>query len=138
MNKEAELIHCHTLTQSEGGYEIGAVVYELGNDCLIILHGGSKPHIGAIGMGQVRVSLKDPGKVAATSSVFTYVGHKEDVIAKGLSEEITRRLGRNTVIVAGVHWDDLPEEGIRTVTNICRSLSDRIVEKLARPGRESS
>ena len=130
VSKESPRICCHTFSESRGGFEIVAMVYELGSDCLAILYGGTRPHIGAVGMGQVRQSLRDAEQVAATSSVFTYVGHKEDVVAKAMSEDLTRRLGRNTVVVAGIHWDGLSEEGIKNIRNACQTLSDKIVKEL--------
>jgi hypothetical protein len=121
----------HIISEKQDGFEIVAMVYELSDDCLVILYGGTRPHIGAIGMAQARPSLKDPRENAATSSVFTYTGHKEDMVAKMLSEEITRRLGRNTVVVAGIHWDDLSAEGIEKIRTICRVITEKIVEKLS-------
>jgi gallate decarboxylase subunit D len=123
-------VRFHNFSGIRGRFEVTALVYELGVDCLIILYGGTRPHIGAVGLGQVRPSLRDPDKISATSSVFTYVGHKEDIVAKAFSEELTRKLGRNTVVVAGIHWDDLSEEDIEAIRDVCRILSDRIVNEL--------
>ena len=126
-------VRSRTLSETSGGFEITAVVYELGGDCLVILYGGAKPHIGAVGMGQVRPSLADPEVISATSSVFTYVGHKEDMVAKMASEDLTRRLGRNTVVAAGIHWDNISPEGIKHVRTACRTLIDKIVSEVSRP-----
>ena len=60
--------------------------------------------------------------------MYTYVGHKEDVVAKALSEDLTRILGRNTVVVAGIHWDNLSEGGINVVRDLCRELTEKIVQ----------
>jgi gallate decarboxylase subunit D len=120
-----------TLLEEKGTFRISAIVYELGADCLVILYGGTRLHIGAVGMAQVRPSLRDPQKTSATSSVFTYLGHKEDVVAKAMSEEIARRVGRNTVVTAGIHWDTLSDKDIMTITVICRELTDKIVAKLS-------
>ncbi len=121
-----------TIVEEEGRFAVTATVTLLGDDCLVVLTGGTKPHIGAVGMAQVRPSLSDPGKGSATSSVFTYLGHKEDAVAKGMSEELARRLQRNTVVVAGIHWDNLTAEDILTVTTICRKVTKRITETLSR------
>jgi hypothetical protein len=131
MSKEGLRIRPRTFSVKKSGFGIIAVVYEFDADCLVILYGGTRPHIGAVGMGQVRQSLKDIEQTAATSSVFTYVGHKEDVVAKLSSEELTRRLGRNTVVVAGMHWNDLSEEGIKSIRSACQTLIDRIVRELS-------
>jgi hypothetical protein len=120
-----------TLLEEKDAFGVAAIVYELGNDCLVILWGGTRLHIGAVGMAQVRPSLRDPQKTSATSSVFTYPGHKEDVVAKTMSEEIARRVGRNTVVAAGIHWDALSEKDITTITAICRELTDKIVARLS-------
>jgi hypothetical protein len=135
LSTQSPSVRCHTLSEMRGGLEIDAVVYELGGDCLVILYGGTKPHIGAVGMGQVRPSLADPETISATSSVFTYVGHKEDMVAKSASEELTHRLGRNTVVAAGIHWDGLSEEGIRNVRSACQALIDKIVMEVSGPER---
>ena len=120
-----------TLLEEKDAFRITAIVYELGSDCLVILYGGTRLHIGAVGMAQVRPSLRDPQKTSATSSVFTYLGHKEDVVAKAMSEEIARRVGRNTVVTAGIHWDTLSDKDITTITVICRELTDKIVARLS-------
>jgi gallate decarboxylase subunit D len=124
-------VSCKTISEKYDEYEVTAIVYELSNDCLIILYGGTRPHIGAVGMAQARPSLKDPNENAATSSVFTYIGHKEDMVAKALSEELTRRLGRNTVVVAGLHWDNLTAESIEKIRSICRIITEKIVKELS-------
>jgi hypothetical protein len=61
--------------------------------------------------------------------VFTFVGHKEDTVAKLMSEELARRLGRNTVIAAGIHWDGLIDEDIQTITMLCQAIKEQIIVK---------
>lgn len=117
------------VSEGEGRFEVLAKVFELGPDCLVILWGGTRPHVGAVGMAQVRPSLQDPNKRAASSSVFTFVGHKEDVVAKMISEELAKRLGRNTVVVAGIHWDNLSDAEIKIITRLSQTILEDIVKK---------
>jgi len=117
------------VSEGEGKFQVFAKVFELGPDCLVILWGGTRPHVGAVGMAQVRASLRDPAQLAATSSVFTFVGHKEDTVAKLMSEELARRLGRNTVVAAGIHWDGLIDEDIQTITMLCQAIKEQIIVK---------
>ncbi|MGD9577198.1 MAG: hypothetical protein AB7Y74_02970 [Syntrophorhabdus sp.] len=117
------------VSEGEGRFEVLAKVFELGPDCLVILWGGTRPHVGAVGMAQVRPSLRDPNKSAASSSVFTFVGHKEDMVAKMMSEELAKRLGRNTVVVAGIHWDNLSDAEIKIITRLSQTILENIVKK---------
>jgi uncharacterized hydantoinase/oxoprolinase family protein len=82
-------------------------------------------------MAQVRPSLRDPNKRAASSSVFTFVGHKEDMVAKMMSEELAKKLGRNTVVAAGIHWDDLTDSEIETIRKMCQSILEEVAEKFS-------
>lgn len=117
------------VSEGEGRFEVLAKVFELGPDCLVILWGGTRPHVGAVGMAQVRPSLRDPNKSAASSSVFTFVGHKEDMVAKMMSEKLAKRLGRNTVVVAGIHWDNLSDAEIKIITRLSQTILENIVKK---------
>lgn len=125
----SSVVRSFDVSEAEGRFEVFAKVFEIGPDCLVILWGGTRPHVGAVGMGQVRPSLRDPNKSAASSSVFTFVGHKEDMAAKMLSEELAKRLGRNTVVAAGIHWDDLTDAEIKIITKLSQSILEKIVEK---------
>ena len=115
----------------QGTFKISAAVREMGPDILVAVWGGTYPHIGAIGMAQARQSLRAAEEAAATSSVFTFLGHKEDLLVKPLAEELTRRLARNSVVVAGIHWDNLTDDEIKMVEKLCRKLTERIVAKLS-------
>ena len=125
----SSVVRSFDVSEAEGRFEVFAKVFEIGPDCLVILWGGTRPHIGAVGMAQVRPSLRDPNKSAASSSVFTFVGHKEDMAAKMLSEELAKRLGRNTVVAAGIHWDDLTDAEIKIITKLSQSILEKIIEK---------
>lgn len=117
------------VSASNDKFEISAEVIEMGDDCLVAVWGGTRPHIGAVGMAQVRPSLRDPNKPSATSSVFTFVGHKEDLVAKMLAEELSRRLERNTVVAAGIHWDNLSEDDVSSISRLCQVILEKILER---------
>lgn len=112
----------------EGGYLIEALWQQLGNDYLLTIWGG-EAHIGAVAMAQPRPSLADPDRLSATASVYCYVGHKEDEVVKKVSERLASTLGTKVVVVAGLHWDDLKQEGIRQVAKNVHALVDNIVEE---------
>ncbi len=115
---------------SKGRFSIQAMVQELGKDILVSMWGGTRPHIGAIGMATPRPSLKDPNQWSATSSTFTYVGHKEDVVVKRISEILAARMRTNVVVTAGIHWDDLTAKEIQIIARLTQELTEQILKKL--------
>ena len=118
-------------SEKRGGFEIYAQVSIMGDDLLVVLSGGNI-HIGAIAMAQPRPSLNDPKNISATSSVFTYVGHKEDILIKSISEELSSQLNRKVVVLAGIHWDKLALSDIKIITGICGRLTKKIIKEVAK------
>lgn len=120
------------LRVSRGRFSIQALVQTIGRDVLVSLWGGDRPHIGSIGMATPRPSLKDPKKWSATSSNFTYVGHKEDSVVKMISEKLASRLKTNIVVVAGIHWDNIRPEEIEIIQDLTHKLADQILNRYGR------
>ena len=123
------------LSQRKGSYKIEAEALLVGEDLVLSIWGGSKPHIGATALAVPRPSLKDPTVTSSTSSVLTRVGHKEDEIVKRVSERISAALGRTAVVSAGIHWDFLGEEDVEAVRSICEELTERLIHKILGIGK---
>jgi hypothetical protein len=119
-----------TAKVSKGGFTIHAFIQKMGQDILVSIWGGTHPHIGAVAMAVPRPSLKDPKNVSATSSNFTFIGHKEDLLAKKISEKIASQLKTNVIVTAGIHWDKLPTNKIETIEELTERLTDLILKKL--------
>ena len=113
-------------------YNLEALVKGIGEDLLVAVWGGDKPHIGAVAVAQPRPSLLDKDMISATASVFCFLGHKEDLIAKEASERIASALNTNVVLTAGVHWDDIDEAGIACVMVNSRELVEMIIERISK------
>jgi hypothetical protein len=111
---------------SQGRFRIVARVLPIGEDLLVALWGGTRPHIGAVGVAVPRASLANPKRWSATSSNFTFVGHKEDLLAKEVSETLATTLRKNVVVTAGMHWDDLRSRDIATIQRLVRRLTAKI------------
>jgi hypothetical protein len=114
------------LSTPEGEYRVHSLSVLIGNDLLTCLWGGTRPHIGAVGVALPRPSLADPLILSSTSSVLTLLGHKEDTVVKAVSERLSARLGKNVVVTAGLHWDQLDEDAIDGIVESCLRLADRI------------
>jgi hypothetical protein len=111
-------------------YNLEAFVKRIGEDLLVAIWGGDRPHIGAVAAAQPRPSLRDQNRLSATASVFSYVGHKEDGIAKEAAERIAAELNTNVVVTAGIHWDNIDEAGIACVMENSRELVKMIIERI--------
>ena len=119
-----------TIKTIEGDYDLSASIRQIGQDLLVAIWGGEKPHIGAVAMAQPRPSLRDPELTSSTASVFAYVGHKEEELAKAAAEILAATLKTNVVVTAGIHWDNLPPEGIQRVIENSNILVEMILDKL--------
>jgi len=116
-----------------GAYDLHAAVRRIGADVLVAIWGGERPHIGAVAMAQPRPSLKDSQTTSATTSVFCFLGHKEDALANAAATTIASRVKAQTVVTAGIHWDNLDAEGIRAVQANSTLLVEQIVLRLLSP-----
>jgi len=116
---------------NEGTYDLEAGVRLIGQDLLVAVWGGENPHIGAVSVAQPRPSLKDPEITSATASVICLPGHKEDELAKAVSEILAAALNTSVVVTAGIHWDNISEEGIQMVIGNSKILVDLILERIA-------
>ncbi len=119
-----------TVKTDQGKYDLTAGVKVIGSDVLVAIYGGEKPHIGAVAMAQPRPGLRDPGITKSTASVFCFLSHKEDGLVKAASESISSRFNTNVVVTAGIHWDDLSEEGIKKVMANAELLVEMINSEL--------
>jgi hypothetical protein len=126
-----------TVEISTGRLKIYGFVQEVGQDLLVSVWGGTRPHIGAIGIAIPRLSLKDPKKWSATSSNFTFTGHKEDTLVKKMSEKLASRLRRNVVVTAGIHWDSISPREIKTAERLVQKMSGQILQRYLSPSVSS-
>jgi hypothetical protein len=93
-----------TVKTAEDSYNLSAGVRLIGEDVLVAIWGGEKPHIGAVAVAQPRPSLKDP-----------------EILAAALNTAV--------VVTAGIHWDNLDPEGIRRIIQNSEILVEMILEK---------
>lgn len=113
-------------------YVVEAEAVYIGDDLLVFIWGGERPHIGSVAAAQPRPSLADESARAATASVLTYLGHKEDEIVKPVSEALAAALDRNVVVSAGIHWDNLDQAAIEIIHARVVEITKNLVTKLAK------
>jgi hypothetical protein len=119
----------------ESGREIWARVTEAGEDFVIVVGGGDRPHVGCVVLALPIQSKNRPGAWSACCSVLTLPPHKEEPIARGIASRITEALGRVTVVTAGVHEDDLDQDGVAVYLRLGEELAEVLVEHLVKKKR---
>ncbi len=119
-----------TVRTDTGDFDLEAGARWIGDDLLVAVWGGEKPHIGAVAAAQSRPSLRDPEAVSATASVICFPAHKEDELAKAASEVLAAAIDARVVVTAGIHWDDISKEGIEKVIRNSKVIVDLLLEKL--------
>lgn len=119
----------HLATRT-GVCDIEAYALRIGTDLLVAIWGGSRPHIGSVAAAQPRPSLRDAAVTSATASVLTYVGHRDDVVAKFAAETLSAALAVPAVVTAGIHWDNLDEGQIDRVMDNTRILVGQLIAAL--------
>ena len=118
-----------TLQTEEDDYNLSASVRLIGDDVLVAIWGGEKPHIGAVAVAQPRPSLRDPEVTSSSASVFCMVGHKEDELAKAAAEILAATLKTQVVVTAGIHWDNIAPEAIQQIVANSEILVDMILQR---------
>lgn len=112
-----------------GKYRLNARVIAAGDDRIVIITGGDRPHVGAVAAA---CGIADPDRPECREvsvSVITLPGHREDEIARMVARTLTKRLGVNVAVTAGMHWDQITPRGIATVIRNSGLLCEVIQSK---------
>ena len=89
---------------------------QIGEDILITIQGGERPHIGTAVLAVPRPSLTGNESTSATSSVLNVTGHKDEVICRMLAEKASKKYGVTVVCTGGFHVDDISPAQIEELT----------------------
>jgi hypothetical protein len=61
--------------------------------------------------------------------------HREDKIVKRVSEVISAALNKMAMILAGIHWDDIPDVDIGTGGWVCDKRAHRMINGILKRGK---
>ena len=90
----------------------------IGEDLVLTLSGGEKPHIGCVVQAVPRPSLSGDGTISVT-------GHKDEFLCRRLAENRCRETGKVVVCTGGVHMDHITGEQIEELLkNIDRMMTE--------------
>lgn len=103
----------------------------VGEDLVVVVGGGERPHVGCVVLAVPYPSKDRPGRWSASCSVLTIPPHKEETIARGIASRLAGELGRVAVVTAGVHDDNIDRSGIEEYLQLAVRLGDELVERLS-------
>jgi hypothetical protein len=112
------------------GQRLEAVVQPVGEDLVIAVGGGERPHVGCVVLAQPMASKTRAGEWSASCSVLTIPPHKEEPIARGVAIRLAETLGRVCVVTAGVHDGDLDADGIAVYLRLGEELAEKLISTL--------
>lgn len=101
-------------------------ITQLGDDYMLTLVGGEKPHIGCTVLAVPRPSLTGSGETSVTSSVINVMGHKDETICRFLAEEVARKKGALAVCTGGFHMDHIQKDQIDEIIAAVRKIAQSI------------
>lgn len=109
------------LNRKLGRVNIDLKANYVGEDLIIIISGGDRPHVGAISYGGEGFSNKDFEK-----NTVVYGNHKEYIISQKFSQSIGDIFKGNYMISVGIHLDDITKEEIKIVMKLSEELIEEI------------
>lgn len=99
-------------------------VLRMGEDMCVLLDGGHKPHMGAMALAGA----------GAPASALTLPGHREDDLARRLSENLSAALGVSVAVLCGIHVADVTRDEIALIYETAHSLARELPRLLAARG----
>jgi gallate decarboxylase subunit D len=103
----------------------------LGNDILVGIYGGDRPHIGAVAVG-VPGSTADSVQVrTAETSVIALTGHREDKVTRDAAQRIALETGAVVSVSCGIHLDTITAEEIACVCSLIEDLTGELINWVA-------
>lgn len=105
-----------------------AIFTQQGN--IVNLIGGERSHIGAVAVAIPYPSSKALGKISATPSVFTLVGHKDNEIAGPSAHKLACETNRVAVVVVGIHIEQATKKDIKRLCGNSMKAIDRIIKRI--------
>lgn len=130
MTRGESTVRSFTVDDPASGRSLTAQVVELGEDVVVAVGGGQRPHCGCVVLAQPVAAKSGPARWTASCSVLTIPPHKEEPIARGVAARLAAQCGRVAVVCAGVHDDHLDRQGVDDYLRLGERLAEVVAEAL--------
>ena len=114
-----------TFTTEQAGYQMQATLQVIGYDLLIVVTGGTNPHIGD-------VTTLTASTVPETVKFPSHGGrfHKDNFISERMAKRIQRYLVGSCTITVGIHVNQITKAQIAAAAPMTDDLSRQIISWL--------
>lgn len=116
--------------EGEGKCRVWAFFFLLGDDLVVGIGGGERPHIGALAVAEPRPSRAKPDVISSTSSVITLLGHKDDIVAREAADSLASETNRVVTVTAGIHVENATKKEIETLLANSRRVIQKIIKRI--------
>jgi hypothetical protein len=108
----------------EDKFVLYITAYSIGDDFLFTVFNQNE-HLGGIGVGSF-----DEKSTRAYSSVISYPGHRDDVLAKHIAQQAAKKLKQNTCAIVGIHIPDIDSQTIDKIINRVQNEIASLLEEI--------
>jgi glutamine amidotransferase-like uncharacterized protein len=102
------------ISAGEGRYTVKLESYNVGKDMLIVITGGEEDHIGSATLIEAKGHLQTMIKK----------GHQDHVVSEKMANIIYDTIGKDLLVVCGIHIDDASKEEIDILVNNAQECAD--------------
>lgn len=101
-----------------------------GEDVIVCITGGQKPHVGCAAVAVPRPSLTGDQSIRATASVLNLPGHKDELLCRSIAESVCAAVNCTVVCTGGFHVDDASPDLIEAVVHTVKEMTQELAERL--------
>ena len=110
-------------------FNMKADIKEVGDDLLVLITGGNKPHLGAVAFG---INALD-GSATDDKNIDDFYKlclptHRDDFLSDKIAPELSKKLKRNVAVLSGVHVDNIKKEEIEEIVGLVPEFINKILK----------
>lgn len=114
-----------TLERNRGRIRMQLQVLAMGEDLMVLLSGGDRPHLGAMAVSGT-FKAEDGPFIAS----LCMPGHMEEEISRNLSLRLSAALGVTVGVACGIHLDSISRAEIQDVLSMGSGMVDELLSRL--------
>ncbi len=103
-------------TLNNGRYSVWVDKHWIGENLVLLVGGGEKPHIGGI-------VVCEPDKPPL---IFSLPNHRDTIILEIIAFSACKKYNTTCVAIGGIHIDNASKEEINRIIENCRKLAEEI------------